>query len=124
MNRDLYDPNGFISKAFGPSIWFHLHCVSLNFPIAPTDSDRQTYQTWFELTLKVLPCRACRDNVKGNLTAVRYCPWFDFSSRYHFSHLVWRLHRQVNSECVGSVAEEVSYEQFVNNVKFLCVERK
>jgi len=112
MNQSLDNANGFISNAFGPSIWFHLHCVSLNFPLTPSPGDRALYRTWFESTLKVLPCRACRDNTTKNLIAIRYDPDYDLLSRYHFSHMIWRLHSRVNAECTAT--PPVTYEEFVN----------
>lgn len=90
------DPtNGFISTIWGPTFWFTLHCISLNFPLNPSTEDRKHYRMFFESLQHVLPCGICRDNFKQNLEEIGYDPRIHFQSRAIFSYLVYKLHRQV-----------------------------
>jgi hypothetical protein len=87
--------NGFVSAIWGPQLWFVLHCISLNFPLHPTPTDRARYRHWFEGLEFVLPCGACRSNFAQNLRDLGYDPVVDFDSRLALAFLVYRLHNQV-----------------------------
>ena len=112
------DPgNGFVSSVWGPSLWFVLHCISMNYPIAPTDHDKRVYRRWFEGLGDVLPCDVCRSNFQTNLRDINYSPETAFDSRPAFALLVYKLHNRIRemsgkptsmtyTECV------LFYEQF------------
>ena len=88
--------NGFVSRVFGPATWMILHMVSLNYPVVPTDEERQHYTDFFLGMQYVLPCRACRENFKKNLQDIGFDPSIDMLGRESFAKLVWRLHNKVN----------------------------
>ncbi len=87
--------NGFCSNTFQP-IWFSMHMISLDYPIDPTREDSEKYRNWFLLQLQVLPCSACRENVKEALKKSKWDPIVDMANRTAFAKAVWALHRQVN----------------------------
>jgi hypothetical protein len=87
--------NGFVSSIWGPQLWFTLHCISFNYPIKPTPTDKQNYRTFFESLQYVLPCGACRTNFAENLKCIDYDPAKHFESRLMFSFLIYSLHRNV-----------------------------
>lgn len=101
MAKDI--TNGFISNIWGPTFWFTLHCISLNFPLHPTYADKQHYRTFFESLQYVLPCGICRDNFKQNLEQIGYDPSVHYESRAMFSYLVYELHQIVRSNQQKSV---------------------
>jgi len=87
--------NGFISTIWGPALWVVIHCISLNFPLSPTEENRTYYRTWFEGLRHVLPCATCRSNFQTNLRAIHYDPVRDLRSRRTFSNMVYRLHNTI-----------------------------
>lgn len=95
--------NGFISNVWGPTFWFTLHCISLNFPLHPSEIDKINYRAFFESLQYVLPCGVCRDNFKKNLIQVGYDPKIHYNSRAMFSYLVYKLHQMVRKNQHKSV---------------------
>ena len=92
----MTDPNnGFISTIWGPAMWMVIHCITLNFPLEPTDEDRRHYQAWFEGLGHVLPCGTCRQNFRQNLLDIGYEPAVHFQSRRLFAYLVYLLHNRI-----------------------------
>lgn len=109
---DISNPNnGFISSVWGPSAWFFIHCVALNFPLQPTRIQRSTYRRWFESLGTILPCGACRRNFQSNLISANYNPRVDFASRMQFYYLTYRLHNVVRKQQGKSTT--LSYEDSV-----------
>lgn len=98
-------------------MWLSLHCISMNYPSTPTDTEKLAYRTWFEGLQFVLPCGTCRDNFSTNLRAIGYDPEKHFESRLMFSYIVYRLHnavRQMQGKSTDMTFHEclLLYEQF------------
>ena len=87
--------NGFVSSIWGPAFWLVLHCITMNYPLEPTNDDKTSYRTWFEGLRYVLPCGTCRLNFTQNLRDIHYDPVTHFQSRLSFSFLVYKLHTRV-----------------------------
>jgi len=109
--------NGFVSSVWGPSAWFFIHCVALNFPLNPTRQEKLTYRRWFESLGTVLPCGACKRNFKSNLISANYDTKTDFESRMQFYQLTYRLHNVVRQQQGKSTTlsyqdSVLLYEQF------------
>ncbi len=109
MQKPSESEHGFCSMVFGP-IWFTMHIVSLNYPVAPQESERKIYTQWFLNMGEVLPCSICKQNFKNNLKAIGFNEILDFANRTTFSNLVWRLHNYINKHLGKDVF--VTFESF------------
>ena len=84
-----------LTTIWGPATWHLLHCISFNYPVHPTDTQKQQYRQ-FVLSLKhVIPCGKCRKNLTKNFAAL---PLEDrhMASRETFSKYIYDLHEVVN----------------------------
>jgi hypothetical protein len=96
LQEDYESNNGMLTTIWGPATWHLLHSISFNYPVNPTDSDKQNYKE-FILSLKnILPCGKCRKNLVNNL---KKCPLEqkDLETRDAFSKYIYNLHETVNS---------------------------
>ena len=87
--------SGFITRIWGPPLWHALHTISFNYPTHPTATDQHNYRQFILSLRNVLPCGACRDNLRRNL---RELPITNeaLASREAFSRYVYALHEKVN----------------------------
>jgi hypothetical protein len=53
-------------SVWGPRVWDALHYISLGYPENPTEEDKQSYRTFYELLGNVLPCHICANHFKEN----------------------------------------------------------
>lgn len=92
---DFYSGDGFLTTVWGPSQWHMLHTISFNYPVNPTEEEKNQYRDYVLSLKNVLPCRACRKNLKTNL---RHLPlkMSDMKSRDTFSRYIYNLHELVN----------------------------
>ena len=88
--------NGMMTHVWGPAAWMFLHMISFNYPVKPTQEDRQNYRDFMLSLGKVLPCGKCRENFKYTLERM---PINDdvLANRNCFSRYVYRLHNDVNA---------------------------
>lgn len=47
---------GFYPPLWGPTFWDTLMMMAMNFPHNPTEKEKEILTTWFELTMRLLPC--------------------------------------------------------------------
>lgn len=104
---------GMQSAIFGPAFWMTIHITSFNYPVEPTEGDKQTYANWLLSIGSVLPCRYCRENFPENL---RSAGWDEslghqnpaMQTRHTFSRFCYDLH-----DCVNRMLHKTSppYEQ-------------
>lgn len=99
FNSEYGSNDGFSTKIWGPAFWFVLHLISMNYPCSPTAEDKRNYMHFFRSLQNVLPCGACRKNMKKNLDKTGFGPHV-FHSRESLSYYVYRLHNEV-SEMLG-----------------------
>lgn len=60
---------GVSPKKWGPCTWGFLHFVAMGYPAEPTPGDQIQYRSFFVDALPcVLPCKACRENLKRHIT--------------------------------------------------------
>lgn len=52
---------------WGPAAWKFLHSVTLDYPINPTDRDKNAYYYFFYSIQYVLPCAKCRNSMTKHL---------------------------------------------------------
>jgi hypothetical protein len=92
---DFYSGDGFLTSVWGPAIWHSLHTISFNYPVKPSIEEKKQYRDYVLSLQNVLPCGACRKNLKTNL---KHLPLTmnDMKSRETFSKYIYNLHELVN----------------------------
>jgi len=92
---DFYSGDGFLTTVWGPAQWHMLHTISFNYPVKPTLEEKKQYRDYVLLLQNVLPCGACRKNLKTNF---KHLPlkMKDMESRDTFSRYIYNLHELVN----------------------------
>ena len=92
---DFYSGDGFLTTVWGPAQWHMLHTISFNYPVNPTEEQKKQYRNYVLSLQNVLPCGACRKNLKTNL---RHFPlkMSNMKSRETFTKYIYNLHELVN----------------------------
>lgn len=92
---DFYSGDGFLTTVWGPAQWHMLHTISFNYPVKPTLEQKKQYRNYVLSLQNVLPCGACRKNLRTNL---KHLPlkMSDMESRDSFSRYIYNLHELVN----------------------------
>jgi hypothetical protein len=92
---DFYSGDGFLTTVWGPTFWHTLHTISFNYPVNPTNEQKQQYRDYILSLQNILPCGACRANLKTNL---KHLPlkMSVMKSRDTFSRYIYNLHEMVN----------------------------
>jgi len=92
---DFYSGDGFLTSVWGPAIWHSLHIISFNYPVKPTNEEKHYYRNYVLSLQNVLPCGACRKNLKMNF---KHMPltMSVMESRDSFSRYIYDLHELVN----------------------------
>lgn len=92
---DFYTGDGFLTTIWGPTQWHMLHTISFNYPVNPTLEQKKQYRNYVLSLQNVLPCGACRKNLKMNF---KHLPlkMSHMESRDTFSRYIYNLHELVN----------------------------
>jgi hypothetical protein len=92
---DFYSGDGFLTTVWGPTFWHTLHTISFNYPVNPTDEQKKQYRDYILSLQHILPCGACRTNLKTNM---KHLPlnMSAMKSRDTFSRYIYNLHELVN----------------------------
>jgi hypothetical protein len=93
--NDFYSGDGFLTTIWGPTQWHMLHTISFNYPVNPTLKQKQQYRNYVLSLQHVLPCGACRKNLKTNF---KHLPLTmkHMKNRDTFSRYIYNLHELVN----------------------------
>lgn len=93
--KDYNSNDGFLTTVWGPAQWHMLHTISFNYPANPTEEQKNNYRNYILSLQNVLPCGACRKNLKNNLK--NYPLTMDhMKDRNSFSRYIYNLHEIVN----------------------------
>ena len=92
---DFYSGDGFLTTIWGPTQWHMLHTISFNYPVNPTPEQKKQYRNFVLSLQNVLPCGACRKNLKNNFKKLPLT-MKDMESRNTFSRYIYNLHELVN----------------------------
>jgi hypothetical protein len=92
---DFYSGDGFLTTIWGPTQWHMLHTISFIYPVKPTSEQKKQYRDYILSLQNVLPCGACRKNLKNNLKKLPLT-MKDMESRETFSKYIYNLHELVN----------------------------
>ena len=92
---DFYSGDGFLTSVWGPAQWHMLHTISFNYPVKPTLEEKKQYRNYVISLQNILPCGACRKNLKMNF---KHLPLLmkHMESRDSFSRYIYNLHELVN----------------------------
>ena len=99
--------NGMITSIWGPNLWHFLHTISFNYPLNPTNEDKQNMVKFINNIQHVLPCRYCRENFPKNLKAVPLTK-YALKNRKTFSRWMYRFHSHIND--VLGKSTNISFE--------------
>jgi hypothetical protein len=105
---DYNSKDGMLTSIWGPLVWHFLHIISFNYPINPTNQDKQNYKNYLLSLGKILPCKYCRDNFDKNL---KKCKFSDkvFKDRTTFSKFIYCFHNEVNKMLDKNIFETYSF---------------
>ena len=84
------------SSIWGPHAWHFIHTVSFNYPIQPTQQDRENYYEFFHSLSYVLPCGTCQEAYRGKLQKLNILD--HLNSRELLIEFVIKLHNLVNQD--------------------------
>jgi hypothetical protein len=94
--EDYQSGDGMLTAVWGPSLWHFLHIMSFNYPLQPTESDKEHY-AFFVLNLRyTLPCRYCRENLTKYFTENPLNRKV-MTDRNTFSRFIYKLHETINT---------------------------
>jgi hypothetical protein len=62
LTRKKGDETGMQTRTWGPAGWIFLHSIAQNYPWKPTEEQKYSYYSFFNLVGNVLPCRYCRES--------------------------------------------------------------
>ena len=92
---DFISGDGMMVSLWGPPMWHFLHTMSFNYPVNPSQEDKEHYRD-FVLSLEhVLPCKYCRENLKTNFKSLPLT-MDQMKNRESFSRYMYELHELVN----------------------------
>ena len=93
--NDYNSGDGMLTTVWGPPMWHFLHTMSFNYPVNPTQEDKNHYKDFIYNLRYVLPCKYCRINLTSNLKQkpLQMC---HMESRETFSRYIYELHELVN----------------------------
>ena len=89
--NDYYSGDGFLTSTWGPPLWHALHTMSFNYPVNPSLEDKHHYRDFILSLQNVLPCGACRKNLKTNFKQLPIT-MADMENRDTFSRYIYNLH--------------------------------
>lgn len=92
---DFYSGDGFLTSVWGPSSWHLLHTISFNYPVSPSQEQKKQYRDFIISLQNVLPCGACRKNLKMNFKQFPLT-MKDMKNRDSFSRYIYNLHELIN----------------------------
>jgi len=92
---DYNSPDGMLTSVWGPTMWHTLHTISFNYPINPTNDDKENYYNYFKSLKNILPCKYCRTNLLKNFKNLKFNK-SKFKNRDTLSRFVYDLHEEIN----------------------------
>jgi Erv1 / Alr family len=96
FTENEYDSSDGMNVNFwGKILWSFLHTISFNYPVNPTEEDKNHYHEFLMALKHVIPCGACRENYAKNLKQIGYSREC-LANRKSFSMFMYRLHNCVN----------------------------
>ena len=81
---------------WGPQMWFTLHSITFNYPLKPTEADKNNYKLFFTYLQYIIPCTICQKNYVRHLkeSPIEY----NLNSRDQLVKWLIDIHNMVNGE--------------------------
>ena len=93
---------------WGPHLWFSLHTISFNYPLIPTNEDKDNYKMFYVSMQHVIPCSICKKNYIRHLK--EHPIEKHLNSRKLLVYWVIDIHNMVNSEIGKKI---LSYDKII-----------
>lgn len=93
--NDYKSGDGMLTAVWGPSLWHSLHAISFNYPINPSNEEKNKYKSWVKSLKYVLPCKYCRVNLVKNFKQLPLTAK-NMKNRETFSRYIYNLHELIN----------------------------
>lgn len=100
----MYNP-----EVWGPGAWLFLHTITLNYPIYPTQKDKENYKKFFTSLKNVIPCKNCAKHYSENLDT--YPIGNSLNSKQDLVNWLIDIHNEVN---VKNDKRKYSYNEVIN----------
>ena len=81
---------------WGPTLWFSLHTITMNYPNQPTFLQQKDYKNFFTSLQYIIPCKICRKNYQRHL--IEHPIDNNLKSRKLLVYWLIDIHNMVNSE--------------------------
>lgn len=95
IKKDFKSDDGMLTSIWGPSLWHFLHTMSFNYPMNPSEEEKNNYKNYIINLKNILPCRFCRDNLKKNFKILPITKSV-MTNRDSFSRYIYDLHEMIN----------------------------
>jgi hypothetical protein len=102
MNQNVYTKqdyesnDGMLTTVWGPSQWHFLHTMSFNYPVIPSQEQKEQYRDFILQLEHVLPCKYCRINLTKNFKTLPLT-MKEMKNRESFSRYIYNLHELINT---------------------------
>ena len=103
---------GMSPAVWGPIFWATMHIVSLGFPMAPSDEQKQGAIQFYESLAQVIPCPICKDHYKHFLTEMPP----NVSNRDTLVEWVFTIHNKVNDQ-LGY--RQLTFDEYIDSMRRL-----
>jgi len=116
--------DGMLTSVWGPSLWHFLHTLSFNYPIRPTNKQKEYHYDFMTNLQNILPCSHCRNNLTSNLKKANFTRAV-LKNRMTFSKFMYNLHQEVN--CMLGKKCNLTYEQIrfrYEHFRSRCLDKK
>jgi len=79
---------------WGKAMWIPLHAITFNYPLKPTQADKDKYSSYFRQTGHILPCKYCRKSYIAYMKEIPIEPFLD--TREGVCYWLFTIHNLVN----------------------------
>ena len=93
--EDYNSQDGMLTSVWGPSLWHSLHAISFNYPVNPTQKQKNEYLSFFKSLKNIIQCKYCRINYVNNLKTVPLT-MKTMKNRATLSLWLYKLHEEIN----------------------------
>ena len=94
---------------WGPTLWFSLHTITMNYPNQPTFLQQKDYKNFFTSLQYIIPCKICRKNYQRHL--IEHPIDNSLKSRKSLVYWLIDIHNMVNSETGKKI---LSYDKVID----------
>jgi len=91
---------------WGPHFWETLHTITFNYPLKPSQKDKENYQNFFTSLKYVLPCSYCQKNYVRNMNELP----IKLNNRKELVYWLIDLHNEVNGK---EGKRQYTYEEII-----------